>query len=201
VRIAVNPEKAVSFPLKVRIPGWASGATTIHVNGQACVPSASGSFTRIERVWKEGDVIELRFPLVPRLSRGFNDSISIDRGALLFSYPIGEDWVKLRDRGMTADWQVFPSTPWNYGIAVSEEDADKIAVTESSLGASPFTLKNPGVTLRVEAKQIPSWLATDGAADVMPQSPVVSEEAKESISLVPYGAAKLRITAFPAIRS
>jgi hypothetical protein len=46
----------------------------------------------------------------PRVSRWFNDSIAIERGPLVFSYGIVEDWVKLRDRGMTADWQVFPSS-------------------------------------------------------------------------------------------
>ena len=38
------------------------------------------------------------------------------RGPLVFSLPIGEDWVKLRSRGMTADWQVFPSSEWNYAL-------------------------------------------------------------------------------------
>ena len=51
------------------------------------------------------------FPMHPRTSRWFNDSVSLERGPLVFSYGIGESWVKLRDRGMTADWQVYPTTP------------------------------------------------------------------------------------------
>ena len=53
-------------------------------------------------------MVEITFPMAPRIPRGFNNSISIERGPLVFSYGIGESWVKLRDRGMTADWQVFP---------------------------------------------------------------------------------------------
>ena len=69
-----------------------------------------------ERTWKSGDRVEIDFPMQPRVSRWFNDSIAVERGPLVFSYGIGENWVKLRDRGMTADWQVFPTTPWNYAL-------------------------------------------------------------------------------------
>lgn len=54
--------------------------------------------------------MEIRFPMKTRIEKGFKDSLSIERGPRVFSFPIGEDWVKLRDRGMTADWQVFPRT-------------------------------------------------------------------------------------------
>ena len=57
------------------------------------------------------------------------------------------------------------------------------------------------MTLQVVARKVPSWRAEDGVANVVPQSPVVSEEAQETITLVPYGAAKLRITAVPHLKS
>ena len=57
------------------------------------------------------------------------------------------------------------------------------------------------MTLRVEARRLPSWQAIDGAADPVPQSPVTSEEPQQSITLVPYAAAKLRVTAFPVLKS
>ena len=145
-------------------------------------------------------MVELKLPLGPRISRGFNDSVSIDRGPLVFSFPIGEDWVKLRDRGMTADWQVFPSSQWNYALAVDEQAIGNAAVKEAAVGTAPFALKNAPVTVEVEARKVPAWRAVDGVADPVPQSPVSSEEAKERISLVPYAAAKLRITAFPELK-
>jgi hypothetical protein len=119
---------------------------------------------------------------------------------LVFSYAIGEDWVKLQDRGMTADWQVFPATPWNYALAVTQDDVHELPVQELCVCTSPFSLKGAPVKMKVNARKLPEWQAVDGVAEPVPQSPVTSTEPEEQITLVPYAAAKLRITAFPQLR-
>jgi hypothetical protein len=200
INITVNPATELSFPLRLRIPSWADGAE-VRVNRELITIAANEGFAKIERRWKAGDSVQLKFPLRPGLRPGYNDSVSIDRGPLVFSYPIGEDWVKLRERGMTADWQVFPSSQWNYALAVNEKTIGQAPVTERPVGPSPFSLKEAPVTVRVEARRLPSWRAIDGAADPVPQSPVSSEEPQESVTLVPYAAAKLRVTAFPVLKS
>ncbi len=200
VRITMEPENAVSFPLRLRIPAWAD-EPAILVNGQPAAGARDAGFATIDRTWKAGDVVELRLPMLPRVSRGYNDSLSIDRGPLVFSFPIGQSWVKLRDRGMTADWQVFPSSQWNYALGPAGQSLEKIHVEESPVGESPFALAETPVKLQVEARKLPSWLAVDGVADPVPQSPVSSNEPTEKITLVPYAAAKLRITAFPELNS
>jgi DUF1680 family protein len=200
VRIILNPATAISFPLRIRIPAWAK-EPAIRINGQLVDPFRDAGFAKIERTWKAGDVVELRLPMSPVISKGYNDSISIDRGPLVFSFPIGESWVKLRDRGMTADWQVFPNSQWNYALALPAGDPEKIHVEELSVGESPFAIAEASVKMHVEARKLPTWRAVDGAADPVPQSPVSSSETLETITLVPYAAAKLRITAFPELKS
>jgi hypothetical protein len=200
VRIKIEPATALSFPLRLRIPAWAS-VPVILVNGLEVDAAHDAGFAKIERTWKAGDVVELRLPMSPRVVRGYNDSASVVSGPLVFSFPIGESWVKLRDRGMTADWQVFPSSPWNYALAVSGEDMPRYSVQEFPIGGSPFSLAETPLKLDVKVRKVPSWLAVDGVADPVPQSPVISNEPEETITLVPYGAAKLRITAFPQLKS
>ena len=197
VRLLINPATPVHFPLQLRIPDWAAGAT-LRINGQTAPPPSPASFARVERTWKAGDRVEIEFPMKPRISRWFHDSIAVERGPLVFSYGIGEDWVKLRDRGMTADWQVYPTSPWNYALQLDADEPDKsISVAEAEVGEGPFTKRQSPVQLSVKAHKLAAWRAEDGAADPLPQSPVVSDEPEETITLVPYAAAKLRVTAFP----
>lgn len=196
VKITVTPESAVSFPLRLRIPAWAVGSQ-VRVNGTLQPDSASDGFARIDRIWKPGDVVELSLPMKPRLIYGFNESVSVARGPLVFSLPIAETWVKLRDRGMTADWQVFPASQWNYALGVNKQNPDSISVEELPLGPLPFAAKSTPVKLKTAARKLPNWQAVDGVADPVPKSPVTSDQPQEEITLVPYAAAKLRVTAFP----
>jgi hypothetical protein len=200
IRIAVKPGKAIAFPLRLRVPLWAKGAT-IHVNGTAQPAPTTGSFAVLQRTWKPGDVVELRFPMAPISVKGFNDSVSVERGPLVFSYPIGASWVKLRDRGMTADWQVYPSSQWNYALAISEDEASSFKVEDLPLVRNPFSLTGHPVSIQMRARKLDSWRAVDGVADAVPQSPVSSSNAVETITLVPYAAAKLRITSFPRLKA
>ncbi len=199
IRITVSPAKPARFPLRLRIPAWAQGAR-IHVNGKLLqVAVDPGTFARIERNWQAGDVIELHLPMVPTVSRHFNQSIAVMRGPLVFSFDPGESWVKLRDRGMTADWQIFPRTAWNYALAVDEQSAASLEVQESAVGARPFAASPAAVKLRVKARRLDNWRSEDGVAASPPKGLQQSTIADETLELIPYGAAKLRITAFPQL--
>ena len=236
VRFTVTPAAPLEFPLSLRIPGWAGNAT-IMVNNRPWTGSTLNGFAQIQRTWRPEDRVEIAFPMHTRVTRWFNDSIAIERGPLVFSYGIGEDWVKLRDRGLTADWQVFPATLWNYALEIdSANPANSVAIRENTIPASCcqpgrnvaesalrgaeesgpvgsatalpsqksrslFSRHNPPVTLQVKARRLPAWQADDGAANPIPVSPVAAERQQETLTLIPYAAAKLRITAFPQAKS
>jgi uncharacterized protein len=197
IKITVNPARPSRFSLSLRIPSWASGAK-LRVNSQpASAQVKPGEFARIEREWKSGDLIELDLPMQPRISRWFNNSVAVERGPLVFSHSLGESWVKLRQRGLTADWQIFPTKPWNYALNVDETSASSLSIVESPVGVRPFAAAEPAVKILVPAHRLISWRSEDGVAKPLPQSPIASAEPEETLTLIPYAAAKLRITAFP----
>ena len=201
VTIFVEPASRLRFPLLLRIPSWAQG-TTVLLNGKALsLPLQPGTFARIERAWNPGDHLDLNFPMQPRVSRWFNRSVAVERGPLVFSHSPGEDWVKLRDRGPTADWQVYPTKPWNYALQIDEASAASLEVTQHAVTAMPFSGASPAATIRVPAQPLDTWRSKDGVAAPPSISPVLGGAAVESLTLIPYAAAKLRVTAFPSLKS
>lgn len=195
VRLLVSPEKPLEFPLVLRVPGWASAAT-VRVNGRAEPKVAAGAFHRILRTWKAGDVVEIRLPMELRSSRWFNGSVAVERGPLVFSLRIGEDWRKLRDHSPAADWEVHPVTAWNYGLLA---DLKTMKVREKPVGPYPFSPEGAPVEIQARGRKLPFWQMENGSAAPPPQGPVASREPLETITLIPYGAAKLRITEFPVV--
>jgi uncharacterized protein len=63
VQIQLRPERTATFPLFVRVPQWADGAT-IAINGTRTTDTVlPGAYHRLLRRWKAGDEISLDFPL------------------------------------------------------------------------------------------------------------------------------------------
>jgi len=63
--IKVNPSKAETFELKLRIPSW-SEKTLVKVNGKT-ISVTAGAYADISRQWKAGDKIEIVFDFKCRL--------------------------------------------------------------------------------------------------------------------------------------
>jgi len=203
VRLTVNPERAVEFPLQLRIPEWAT-ETSLQVNGKTLGGVKAGSFHTIRRQWQRGDQVMLKMPMRVRTSRGYQDSVTIERGPLVFSLKIGEDWRKVQGKMRNpaippaADWEVHPTTDWNYGLAI---DPRKPAaqVIEKNIGEMPFSSAGAPVEIKVKGRRLADWKLVNGVTGPLPASPVKSRARDETLTLIPYGSAKLRITEFPLI--
>src|SRR6266849_249122 len=147
ISLSVSPEKPARFPLALRIPQWAAGAR-ITVNGQPESGIRPGGFHRIDREWRAGDAVELTFPMQLRVSRWYQDSVAIERGPLVYSLKIREEWKKLHDKSPAPDWEVYPATPWNYGLAFDPAQPESaITVREKKIGAYPFSPEEAPVEL------------------------------------------------------
>ena len=82
VEIAIDPEAPVEFDLKLRVPGWASGATAT-VNGQPTALAVERGYATIHRTWSAGDVVALNLPMPPeRLYAHPNVRMDVGRVAL-----------------------------------------------------------------------------------------------------------------------
>jgi len=167
---------------------------------QAGQPGAAepGTFATVERTWNDGDIVELTFPMKVEVERRYHDSVTLKRGPLVYSLKIGEYWEKIRGEEPHADYAVYPTTHWNYGLVIDPENP-QVEVVKKSVGGVIYGSEFAPIELRVKGRRVPGWGMDVNSAASLPRSPVKSSEPIEELTLIPYGCAKLRITEFPLI--
>jgi Beta-L-arabinofuranosidase, GH127 catalytic domain/Beta-L-arabinofuranosidase, GH127 middle domain len=209
VAFTVKTAAPVAFPLYLRVPDWCDKAA-VQVNGKAVdVDAKPGRFIRIQRQWKDGDTVTLTLPMTVRLRTWAKNhaGVSVDRGPLTYSLKIGEKYVRSGGTDRWPAWEIHPTTPWNYGLVLEgggkgDAAAESFDVVKRPWPANnmPFTHEGAPVELVAKGRRIPNWQMDDvGLVGELHDSPVKSDQPTEQVTLIPMGAARLRISAFPVI--
>ena len=95
VTVSVKKNKAGTFALKIRIPGWVRGEVVpsdlyryadgkrldyaVKVNGEPVEAELQSGYFTIERKWKKGDRVEVHFDMEPRVVKAHH-KVEADRG-------------------------------------------------------------------------------------------------------------------------
>ncbi|MFH8919115.1 beta-L-arabinofuranosidase domain-containing protein, partial [Streptomyces sp. NPDC017851] len=201
VVLTLSAPGPLRFPLVLRIPAWCA-APVVEVAGSRVDAPAGPAFTRIERTWADGDRVVLRFPqrTTVRTWEGNHGSVSVDRGPLTYSLRIGEEYRRIGGTDRFPEYEVHATGPWNYGLVLDARDpaASFRPRTERAVGTNPFTLGGTPLSMTARARRIPEWTADDEhVVAPLQASPARSTEPVEDVTLVPMGAARLRVSSFP----
>ena len=193
IEISVHPAREATFPLLLRIPGWCTNPElSMNGSGVKSAPDSNG-FLRLERLWKPGDAIRLRFPMAVSVKTGRDGNAqgapyaSVSYGPLLFALPIPDT------QGPNSP---DPAARWNMALDVQGEKLGHDIVVERQPMparwdwplASPLKLQASGIAI--------DWKPSPQAPR-LPAGPSATPAQPERITLIPYGCTKFRVSMFP----
>ncbi len=210
--LTVAPERPARFPVALRVPAWAAGAT-VRVGDGPETRMAPGSVHRVEREWTGPTSVSVRFPMSAAVSVRYNEAIAIERGPLVYSLKIDEQWTRVNaekpHRELPhGDFEVRPASPWNYGLVEAGTSVKGLAFEERPVGERPFSPEGAGMSATAAARRLPNWKIERGwAGELSPSDAAWADagraaatEPEEAVTLIPYGCTNIRITEFPKVR-
>ncbi|KAM0274927.1 hypothetical protein ACHAQH_007736 [Verticillium albo-atrum] len=207
----------VEFDFAVRIPDWTTSRASLQVNNKCSkrIDADSSSLQHIPIPAGQTN-LTLVLPMEVRTETR-NSSIGIYYGPLLYALDLPftqteHQPLNWTDRKPLADEDVHPKARdhvlkptgrWQYAI-----DPESVHVVESGsegegegeeLPSPIFTRDGPPTFLTVDAWEI-DWVIDGDSAAWPPINPVVEEDKKTKIKLIPYGAVKLHVAQFPVVK-
>ncbi len=203
--VTVETRRACRFALQLRIPGWGRGASITVPGGSAQSPKP-GTFHAITREWRGATRLTVRLPMKAGLADRPRGAVAVERGPLVYALKVGEDWKRVNaDKPNRepphADWEVRPTTPWNYALSVGKASMGKdVVFTEAPVGLRPFSPEGAPVTAKVRGARVPEWGEANAAAAEVPEGPVAAAGPLEDLTLLPYGCTNIRVAEFPVIK-
>jgi hypothetical protein len=198
--------KPATFPLRLRVPAWRARRPEVKINGETVAAAVvKPSYIVLLNEWKDGDVVTLRLPMALKVRTWEKNkgAVSVDYGPLTFALKVGEKYARAGGTDDWPEWEATPTTPWNYGLVLDPKaPAGSLELwrRDGPPPDRPFTPDAVPIEVKAKAKKIPNWgFDRTGLVGVLRQSPVRSDEPTETVTLIPMGAARLRIAAFPVI--
>jgi hypothetical protein len=207
IRLTVKPAKKTEFPLYLRIPAWCS-KPALAVNGHSvALKKDSKGFAKLHRSWTNGDRVTLRLPMrvevvkgretpfpqdkyftkrsLSKLTEVNNPFTSVNYGPLLFALPIADE---------TPD-EPRKDAAFNYALDTAAAARAAKLVRQPLPAHWSWQLDAP-LKLRLPARRF-DWQPTE----LQPLPPAPVKDAKPvTITLVPYGCTKFRVSMFPVAK-
>ena len=162
VRAAISLDKPERFTVAVRIPKW-SEHTTLRAGAHSLPRPAPGTFSELNRTWRDGDVVECEFDMrvraepFPVLDRRDSSHVALTRGPVVLARDI-----RLGDPGIDAPVDVGQGPEHTIEVTEMEPDPEIWLAYRTVSGVTPdITLcdySSAGQTWSKETSAFRVWL-------------------------------------------
>lgn len=203
--------KEAFFPFHIRVPQWCTDPI-VYINGEKVqVDAYPGSVARINRTWKNGDCLSVKFSMEVSVSRWYDEGAVVERGPLLYSLKMQENWKKCKVEPENVksygEWyyEVTSDTPWNYALSAKSVEKQNVSLNfvvhrQKKTDKYPWTIENAPIQIKTKARRLKNWTVVRSSAGPVAYSTQHGNDLEgeiEEIELIPYGCTTLRITEFP----
>lgn len=182
---------ATSTPVQIwlRRPQWVT-AVAVTMDGKPVTLEEADGYM-IVPVAKQA-LIEVAYTTAPRFEQRPNRALSVSYGALLFAAPLAEQWQLIGGQPPLQDWAVTSTSDW--AVAISRDSDYHVCESPYTQGQI-FDSEHSPLTMQTMGYRVLNWHQRHHSAAEPPYHPELGE--KVTLTLVPYGGAKLRISEFP----
>jgi len=212
IQLSVSPESARSFPLYVRIPGWARGETapsnlyryrdaspvdwSLMVNGEPARMTLEDGYAVVNREWEPGDQVTVKLPMPVRMVQAHDNvestrgKLAVERGPLVYCVEEADNPDGVLHRTLTPDASFTARHQPDKlgGVTTLQTKAQRVARRDGELavvGSSQLTFIPYYAWNNRGANPMRVWLPTDKQQLDMPAMKPI--DAKTSASHVHGG--------------
>ncbi len=131
--ITLHPLEAKAFRLEFRMPALSVTVESVLVNGNEVKVETRGGFYRIDRVWEQGDVIDVRYTCHPsaHIQKGEGDRkwVAFTHGPLALAQVISEDTLPIcfdRDKSLASMLSLVAADGQDIRYRIAGTDIDLV---------------------------------------------------------------------------
>jgi hypothetical protein len=154
--LKIKTAKPVSLALKIRHPAWATSGLTVSVDGKKqAVDSTPGSYFTLQREWRDGDKIEIHFPMTlhTELLPGTSNMVAILYGPIVLAGEMGTNAMPNPITRNQTDYSKLPAP----AAPVFVSSAEALLAHIKPTSGKPLTFRTRGIGQPNDVTLIPFY--------------------------------------------
>ena len=154
--LKIKADKPTTFALKIRYPAWATDGVTVSINGKKqSVSSTPVSYFTLQREWREGDKVEIQFPMKLHTEPlpGVSNMVAVLYGPIVLAGEMGTNAMPNPITRSQTDYSRLPAPDAPLFVC----DAGELLNQIKPVTGKPLTFRTQGIGQPRDVTLIPFY--------------------------------------------